>query len=280
MIKVAYSCRLGNQLYQYAAGRLLARRLGLRLDAEAIPGFPRTRDIVFGEVVGGPPHVLGEADPIPSWPDVEALRGKRLEITQGFVNSRYFVNDRDAIRNWLAGKATMQPDPEDVLVNVRLGDFLPGRASKLGLVLDPSYYTAVLDRLKWKTLYLMTDSPGHPYLNHLIPYHPVVIPGYGVEHFFRALGFNRIIMSNSTFCWWFTFLSSAKEIYFPMLNGNRCGSWCVSSLPAIDLRLDWPEVTHVYNIPNWGPNPCSGPTKNEMGEAVAFSKRSKVLFLS
>jgi hypothetical protein len=87
-------------------------------------------------------------------------------------------------------------------------------------------------------------------------------------------------MSNSTFCWWFTFLSNAKEIYFPVLNGNRCGSWCLQSINSgIDLRLDLPEVTHVYNIPNWGSNKCPGITDKEKAEAVSFSKNSKVLFL-
>lgn len=275
MIKISYNhgCRLGNHLYLYAAGRLLARRLGLALDASPIPGFSRTHDVVKGKVINQT-ELLASADPIPSWPDLTALEGKGFEITHGFVNSRYFVNDRKLIKTWLAIASPIETDPEDVLINVRLGDFLP-----LGLVLDPIYYTSVLERIKFKNLYLMTDEPGHPYLDFLAAYNPKLIAGYGLEHFKKALTFKRIIMSNSTFCWWFTFLSEAKEIYFPMINGNRCGSWCLSHLPTIDLRLDWPEVTHVYNIPNWGLPPCPGPSEQERNEALSFSKDSKAIFL-
>ncbi len=275
MIKISYNqgCRLGNHLYLYAAGRLLARRLGLSLGAAPIQGFPRTNDVICGKIITDPIETLASADPIPSWPDLAGLEGKGFEITQGFVNSRYFVNDRELIKTWLTLPPTMEADPDDVLVNIRLGEFVP-----LGLALDPSYYTSILERIKFKNLYLMTDDPKNPYLDFFAKYNPKPIAGYGLEHFEKALAFKRIIMSNSTFCWWFTFLSEATEIYFPMINGNRCGSWCLSHLPSIDLRLDWPEVTHVYNIPNWG-SPCPGPTEQEKAEALAFGKNSKVIFL-
>lgn len=287
MVKITYNpgCRLGNRLYMYAAGRLLARKLGMALQSEPLDGFPRTCDIINGtpesdRVTYGFP--LNGADPIPEWPDLEkwtyhpkicASYGE-FTIEHGFVNSRYFVSDRDLIRSWFWIEPDMEVDPDAVLVNVRLKEFVP-----LGLALDPSYYTTILERMSFKKLYVMTDDIGSPYLRVFDRYGPAYISGNPTEHFRRALAFNRIIMSNSTFCWWFTFLASAKEIYFPMINGNRCGSWCLDHLPAIDLRLDWPEVTHVYNVSNWGPNPCHGPTDEQRAEALSFSKKSKTLFL-
>jgi len=283
MIKVTYpeGCRLGNHLYLYVAGRLIAERLGLAFQANPIEGFPRTRDVVVGESILGPETVLEGADPIPSWPDVEHLRGKSLRIKSGFVHSRYFVADRDKIRDWCSTDFKVaEADPDDILVNVRLGDFLPRRATQDGLVMDPSYYTTILDGLKFKTLYLMTDEKSrHPYLNYFWKYRPQYVNGWGVKHFARGASFKRIVMSNSTFCWWFTFASKAKEIYFPMINGARCGSWSIGQLPAIDLRWDWPEVTTVYNVRNWGPNPDSPPSLVQAAEAQAFAKNSKNLFL-
>jgi|GEM_PF-4430426 len=275
MIEVLYNqgCHLGNHLYLYVAGRLLARRLGLTLKTDPIDGFSRTKDVINGQTIDGQVEILDSADPIPLWPEVDGLIGKKLRITQGFVNSRYFIKDRDIIKTWLATNQAMSVDEEDVLINIRLGDFVP-----LGLVLDPSYYTHILERIKFRKLYLMTDDPSHEYLNNIKKFNPILIPGYGVEHFRKAISFKRIIMSNSTFCWWFTFVSDAHEIFFPMINGNRCGSWCISHLPAIDLRLDLPEVTHVYNIPNWN-SPCPNPTDQEKEEAISFGKKSKTLFL-
>jgi hypothetical protein len=286
VIKLTYNdgCRLGNRLYMYAAGRLLAKKLGMAICSAPLEGFPITG------VYSGPNDGLNSkewsewskefmkvngADPIPTWPDVNHLNGQDIEIEHGFVNSRYFVNDRDLIREWFWSEPPMEVDPESVLVNVRLREFTP-----LGLTLHPSYYTTVLERMSFKKLYLMTDDPGNPYLDIFAKHNPIPVTGYGPEHFFKALAFKRIVMSNSTFCWWFTFVSKATEIYLPMLNGHRCGSWCLSHLPAIDLRLDWPEVTTVYNIPNLGPLPvCSGPTDMQRAEALAFGKQSKTLFL-
>ena len=274
MIKITYNdgCRLGNRLYMYAAGRLLARKLGMALISEPLEGFSRTRDIINGSDATTSIHLNG-ADPIPSWPIVNLPGNPNIGIEHGWVNSRYFVNDRDLIKTWFGGEPLMQVDPDDVLVNVRLKEFTP-----LGLTLDPIYYTSVLARMTFKKLYLMTDDPGNQYLDIFKKYNPILVDGFGVEHFFKALSFKRIVMSNSTFCWWFTFVSDASEIYFPMINGNRCGSWCLGYLPAIDLRWDWPEVTTVYNIPNWG-SPLPGPTESEKAEALAFSKNSKTLFV-
>lgn len=274
MVKVSYNpgCRLGNHLFLYAAGRLLSQRLGLSLQAQPLSGFTGSTDVVPGETILNPIEVIDTADPIPTWPNVEHLTGKGIVIKSGFVNSRYFMYDRDIIKTWLALKPSMSVDADDVLINVRLGDFVP-----LGLVLDPAYYTSILERLKFRNLYLMTDDPCHPYLDMLWKCSPRIIHGAGVEHFRAALSFKRIIMSNSTFCWWFTFLSDAREIYLPMLNGGRCGSWCVDHLPQIDLRLDLPGVTHVYNIPSRGET--SVITDAQRIEAMAFGKTSKALFL-
>ena len=275
MIKITYNkgCRLGNRLYLYAAGRLLAAKLKLALIADPLDGFPSTRNFIDGNIIREPVRKLNGADPIPSWPYIDYLHGSSIEIEHGFVNSKYFIHDRALIKKWFDVKPIMHPGPDDVLVNVRLREFCD-----LGLALDPCYYTTVLNRLSFDKLYLMTDDPKHEYLRVFDRYNPEYITGYGPEHFLKAIGFNRIVMSNSTFCWWFTFLSDAEEIYFPMINGGRCGSWCIDHLPAIDLRLDLPGVTHVYNIPNWTV-PCTGPTEAQVEEALTFGKYSRVIFL-
>ena len=276
----------------YAAGRLLAKKLGLTLHTEPLDGFPRTQDFIDGQAIDdnsqdmpllerqGIPFQsnmckLNGADPIPEWPDVSRLQGKHIEIEHGFVNSRYFMRDRDLIKSWLGGESLMQPDPDAVLVNVRLKEFMP-----LGLALHPYYYQKVLERLDFKKLYLMTDDPDNAYLDCFKKYSPELITGSGPEHFFKAIGFNRIIMSNSTFCWWFTFLSDAQEVFMPMLNGNRCGSWCTGQLPDIDLRLDLPGVTHVYNVPNTvPPNMCVSPTDTQIDELMSYGKYAHAYFL-
>jgi hypothetical protein len=275
VIKLTYNsgCRLGNRLYMYAAGRLLARKIGITLRSEPLDGFPRTQDVILGRRMEGIFDKLNGADPIPDWPRIGHLIGKNLEIEHGFVNSRYFVNDRDLIRSWFWIEPDMEVDPDAVLVNVRLREF-----EELGLALDPRYYTTILNRMGFKKLYVMTDDLDNPYIRLFDEYKPAYVYGNAVDHFRKALAFKRIVMSNSTFCWWFTFVSRATEIYFPMINGGRCGSWCLGGLPDIDLRLDLPEVTTVYNIQNTLGD-CPSMTEEQRAEALFFGKKSKTIFM-
>ena len=271
MIRLIYNdgCRLGNRLFMYAAGRLLSRKLGLTLQSEPLEGFPRTRDVIGGRTLAGIVDAVDGADPIPEWPNVGRLIDRPLKIEHGWVNSRYFINDRALIRQWFGGKPLMKVDPEAVLVNVRLREF-----ESLGLALHTSYYRYCLDRIMCRRIYLMTDDPGNPYLRFFDQYNPIIVEGHGIEHFFKALAFKRIVMSNSTFCWWFTFVSEATEVWFPMLNGGRCGSWCLNHLPTIDLRLNLPGFTHIYNVQNTLRD-CPVITDAQREEAYSFSSPGK-----
>ena len=48
MVEVKYCGQIGNQLFQYCLGRIIAERLGFELFATAIPGFPGTFEKVLG----------------------------------------------------------------------------------------------------------------------------------------------------------------------------------------------------------------------------------------
>jgi hypothetical protein len=48
MIEVRYKGRLGNNMFQYCLGRILAEGLGFALKADPIPAFPSTAQYVDG----------------------------------------------------------------------------------------------------------------------------------------------------------------------------------------------------------------------------------------
>src|SRR4051812_35325764 len=103
MLTVTYNPYLhcGNHLFIYNVGRLLAKKLNLAFHADEMNDFPHLETDVAGEVIDGDTHLIEGADPIASWPDVEHLRGKRIEIRMGFVNSRYVLPDRQQIKSWM-----------------------------------------------------------------------------------------------------------------------------------------------------------------------------------
>jgi len=58
VIEVRYKARLGNNLFQYCLGRILAEELAFELHAQAIPGFPNTAQRVNGSNCDGPEQIL------------------------------------------------------------------------------------------------------------------------------------------------------------------------------------------------------------------------------
>jgi hypothetical protein len=54
MIEVRYKARLGNRMFQYCLGRILAEQLDFRLVAEPLSGFPNTRQKIEGLLVREP----------------------------------------------------------------------------------------------------------------------------------------------------------------------------------------------------------------------------------
>ena len=72
MIDVRYSDRMGNRMFQYCLGRILAEEFGFALHAEALPGFPNTGKKIEGLMI----H-----DPVDKFSPGKELIGPRSEPT-------------------------------------------------------------------------------------------------------------------------------------------------------------------------------------------------------
>lgn len=90
------------------------------------------------------------------------------------------------------------------------------------LYLPFEYYEKALSMAKYDKIYICTDDPNHEYLKNFKKYNPIIIrhkDPYSweatIDDFAFIMSFNKIITSQSTFCWWAAFLSSATEIYAP-----------------------------------------------------------------
>ena len=96
---------------------------------------------------------------------------------------------------------------------MRTGDFWD-----FDWVIDFSYYQAILKRMQFNRLFIMTDDFDDPYIERFSPYRPIELRGlHPLTQLALMRKFSRVVMSNSTFCWWGTFLGMAEEVYFPVL---------------------------------------------------------------
>jgi len=243
MIKVIYDGNLGNNLFQYAFGRLLAERLGYRLDAGPIEGFPATLDKVDGLVRQGEPLVFRGQKPDLSLLDREP--GRPVLLTGYFQRTEYYLQYRDRIREWLAMDMKVEPvpGPRDLVVGIRRGrDYIPEHG------LPMSYYEQAIESVPFEALHICSDSPKDPFVRKIARrYGGKIRPAGALDNLKFMMQFQQMVISNSTFLWWAAFLSDANIIVY---HNPANGFW---SDDPISKKIDLKVPLDQYRILDCGP---------------------------
>lgn len=236
MIEVVYAklaCKplLGNNMFQYCIGRILAENLGFTLEAEPIPGFPNTGQRVEGAAWNTPVQTLTEQ--IIDLEGVLADRSARKIRLEGwFQRHEYYRPHRDTIRKWLAfDPATRQPDViPDAVVHVRRTDYIP-----LGWALPFSYYEEALARLlpRGGEILILTDDRKDPFFKKFARWQPTFSSGTAIEDLLTMTRASKLVMSQSTYSWWGSFLGSPEHVACPL---SSFGVWAPNGA-AKDVNL-------------------------------------------
>jgi len=273
--------RLGNNLFQYALGRIIAEHHGLALHCVQRPYNYWPHQSLGRRGNPGPTATLhGIAECFPSAP--LDLRGRtvdapveRYEIERGdgwkghvlnlheiladpsprqirlygfFQRYEYFGPYRDRIREWFRPRALTPPPwpigPDDVLLSIRRGaDY-----GNLNWTLSLSYYERILDGLR---------DPGRVYVcgvgiddtvrQRLARFDPTYYDAGPIEHFAFIMRFRRIVLSNSTFAWWAAFLSEAEEVYAPRSPDGEAFGFTGWLKEEVDLHTHEPRYIEVVD---------------------------------
>ncbi len=253
MIKINYApnlhamnTSLGNRLFQYCMGRILAEKYGRALMCGPIPGF-NVDTFISGDMVWGEDyhylsgHILNENElPLKSW-----------MIDGYFQRYEYYRPHKYKIKNvWLKNRLLVMPDYRVCNIHLRLGDYVD-----LEQTLPIDYYLRCVDAAnKIKIVNIITDQPEHEFAIQLAKEIETRknIDGVGLlchrglplEDFLAIQGAGTIILSQSTFGWWAAWLSDAARIFFPQ---SKCGYWSVDR-PDIDLWVDDEERYIKVNV--------------------------------
>ncbi|MGE4325778.1 MAG: alpha-1,2-fucosyltransferase [Pseudodonghicola sp.] len=251
MIYTRLHGRLGNQMFQYAAGRALATRLGLPLAVDS-RGALRRGEGVLTRVFDLP---LAEPGALPSakhdgflayalWrgfgrhPRFRRERGLGYNpafagwgddtYLHGYWQSeRYFAAIGDVIRRDFTFPAFSTPQNAEmaariagttaIALHVRRGDYLTLGAHVL---CDQAYYDAalarVLDGLKGTpTVFVFSDDPDWAKTNLPLPVEKVVVDFNGPETDFEDMRLMSLcrhnIIGNSSFSWWAAWLNTHDD---------------------------------------------------------------------
>jgi hypothetical protein len=242
MIEVRYKARLGNNLFQYALGRILASELGFELRADPIVGFPNTEETIRGKCFANPTEFLtGQTI------DLSAIlaedRPRHIVLDGWFQNWRYYRAYRNQIRTWFAFDPTLKipEEPIDLVVNVRRTDYV-----QLGWALPFSYYEEAISRLlpEGGRLGIVTDDMYDPFFWAFRRWRPKFLVGNPIEQLAIMVHAKRLVMSQSTFSWWATFLAPEGQMVVSPLPSYGC--W---ALNTSDEKADLIESDRFYCIP-------------------------------
>lgn len=265
-VKVRLIGRLGNNLFQYALGRILSQELDLALDCLQVPMQVPS---IGGQVVeiGNAATLTGLSEYFPNAPlcipgrcfeqPVESFemagsttwRGqtipldrvlqdgtpRQIRLCGWFQRYEYYSRFRRQILNWYQLKRMALPYTirnNDILINIRRGADYGISAWTLPL----SYYEcAIASCVNLGQVYVCGTCIDDNVKKRLAPYKPIYFDAEPIQHFNMMLQFDRIVLSNSTFAWWCAFLSDASEIIAPRF--TRVRSYSFSGFEDVDLKM-------------------------------------------
>jgi len=264
-VEVRYLGGFGNNLFQYAFGRILAENLGRELvcvsngDAPLFrlaPEFPGAPQQLPGRSIEYPQLRFTSLDR-PLWDqhgvDLADLRAagadKRIVLAGYFQRAAYYAPHRARIRRWFAPSngSTTAPtiEPEDILVQIRRGDYF-----QYGSAIDLTYYERILDDLQPGRVFVSGVGIDDEVRQRLGRFDPHWLEA-GPLTLRTATRFSRMVLPNSSFSWWCAFLSDAARIYFPR---PRAGYWSKET-SRIALELEDPRYVYVdaVEVATWRP---------------------------
>jgi len=270
-VEVQFTRRLGNNLFQYALGRIISETLGYELVCQPPPAptnMPRAEKL-WGNYVtlpdmahhfpSAPLHLAGKrvllpqeryvagernyaGQGVPLRAILENSEDRRIVLRGYFQRTQYYAPYRERIRNWFTPSIdnwTFTPDANDVVLSIRRGaDYF-----QEGWALPTDYYLQALEKTVPGKVYVCGVGIDDEIMRALRPYSPTYYSASAIEEYKFISSFNKIVLSNSTFAWWAAWVSDAEQIVFP-----RCRSYWGEEFPDIDLEVEQARYTYINDV--------------------------------
>lgn len=206
-VHVLYKGRTGNNLFQYTAARLFAQsQRFMLLTPPPVQDLLSVSPFEGGTYFDGPSAFVTEAagDIL----DRDHPPGRYI-FDGWFQRSDWYLKRRDKILEFLRPRPIENTNTEDIVINLRVGtDYLTP-----GWVIHPKWYLDILAKESFRKLHIVADSRHEGYLSWFSKYDPIVVASGPRGDWEYLRSFDRIICSNSTFCWWAAFFSGARRTW-------------------------------------------------------------------
>ena len=279
-VEVRLIGHLGNNLFQYALGRIISEHLEQELivrpakdirgwnEVERMSGIIDRLQYQFDHFADVPLGIAGKQVSQPQmiyieggfrrWNGhtlnlpyvLEQGKGHRIVLRGYFQRTEYYQPYKSRIKEWFQmGKVVLpvEPGPGDIVVHIRRSPdmFVLDRA------LDLSYYSELLAGLSFDRVLVCGLGIDARTKQVLAPFNPVYLNMDASTTLYLLTRSNRIVLANSTFSWWGAYLSEAEEIYFP----RPVRSVWSPETPEIALEVEESRYRYVDQVPveNWRP---------------------------
>lgn len=223
MISVEYLGRLGNNMFQYALGRIVAERYAYRLDAAALPGFPQSATEVDGRMESRQPLVINDFNF--SWEllDAAVASGRKIILRGFFQNWAILKPYENQLKEWYSpeGSRLDCSSSYDVVFHVRRTDMVAFSGA-----VSVNYIQEAMRQVnpERNTVLVCTDDSNDPFFKRW-GVKLEFCSGSAMEDYELMFNARKLVISASSFGWWPAILGDHEMVVAPRMTR---GDWRVS----------------------------------------------------
>ena len=207
MVSINYNGRTGNQLFQYVAAYIFAKKFNLKISSSIVENNFDLPSLDNGEIG----KIVMDVDDSNF---MILLESESLELAHYRFTGFYQIKDfilkyKNEIKS-LFKLNYQNRNSDEVFVSYRIGDL-----NGLRLMLPFEYYQDALSKLNFNKGSITSDSPDHPNVTNLMKeFNLEIYDASPLDTINFAKNFNNLVLSEGSFSWWIGFLSKAENIYY------------------------------------------------------------------
>ena len=223
MVNVELIGGLGNNMFQYAIGKIIANTKEYNLNISNIhllsKYFPNISNVINKKcVLTNQLNVgYGSTTGYIQNCDIDAIleHDGLINLRGFFQKHQFYTKFVDMLRSEFEYNSTnfSKSEPGDLVVHVRLGDYV-----SLNHFLQPHIYLNIIQSIDYDRCVIVTDEIENPYLKEFLKLDNCIIQHSNniMQDFHTLKSAKNLILSQSTFSWWAALLGYQQQVFVPL----------------------------------------------------------------
>jgi hypothetical protein len=221
---------IGNKMFINALAYIIHLKTGRELITTPIEFFKNTQlCTTIGDIVN-PLYTRQYGDHFINIDNICNHDGDII-INSFAQRQEYYTNYRDKLREFFI-EATAGIRHNNTALYIRNGDY-----KDIGVYLGIENYRKILNNVNKDDLTIVVEHIDNDVIALQQEYKAKIQSSTILEDFLFIANAKKIIMSQSTFAWWASFLGDPEEIYIPLSRRNKSLGWWYTDPQKDDVDL-------------------------------------------